>query len=45
VRADEGRVILTPVTLHAGDAVRRKLQNLGITEADIAEAVSFARQA
>jgi hypothetical protein len=44
VRADSGRIILTPVRLHAGDVVREKLRHLGITENDIADAVSFARR-
>jgi bifunctional DNA-binding transcriptional regulator/antitoxin component of YhaV-PrlF toxin-antitoxin module len=44
VQADSGRIILTPVRLHAGDRVREKLHDLGITENDIADAVSFARR-
>jgi bifunctional DNA-binding transcriptional regulator/antitoxin component of YhaV-PrlF toxin-antitoxin module len=38
VRADDGRIILTPVKFASGDKVREKLQNLGITEDDIADA-------
>jgi bifunctional DNA-binding transcriptional regulator/antitoxin component of YhaV-PrlF toxin-antitoxin module len=44
VRADEGRIILTPMNMHAGDQVRRKLQDLGISEGDVADAIAFARQ-
>jgi len=37
------RLILTPARIGAADAVRRKLAALDLTEADIADAVSWAR--
>jgi len=43
VTAESGRVVLTPVRLARPDAVRAKLSQLGITEADVAEAVAWAR--
>ncbi|MDR1776487.1 MAG: AbrB/MazE/SpoVT family DNA-binding domain-containing protein [Desulfovibrio sp.] len=45
VQADNGKIILTPVKVNAGDNVREKLRSLGITEDDVADAVAFARQA
>jgi bifunctional DNA-binding transcriptional regulator/antitoxin component of YhaV-PrlF toxin-antitoxin module len=44
VRAEEGRIVLTPVEFHAADQVRRKFEDLGMTEADIAEAIAHARR-
>jgi bifunctional DNA-binding transcriptional regulator/antitoxin component of YhaV-PrlF toxin-antitoxin module len=44
INADDGKIVLTPVKLHSTERIRRKLEELGITENDIAEAVSFARQ-
>lgn len=44
VTAESGRVVLTPVRLARPDAVRAKLSELGISEADVAEAVAWARQ-
>lgn len=44
VTTDNGRVVLTPVRLVQADAVRAKLGDLGISEADVAEAVAWARQ-
>ncbi|MCY3562689.1 MAG: AbrB/MazE/SpoVT family DNA-binding domain-containing protein [Acidimicrobiia bacterium] len=44
VTTDNGRVVLTPVRLVRADAVRAKLADLGISEADVAEAVAWARQ-
>ncbi len=44
VTAESGRVVLTPVRLARPDAVRAKLSELGISEADLAEAVAWARQ-
>jgi hypothetical protein len=40
-----GQIILTPVRVHRGDAVRAKLAELGLQDADIANAVDWARQA
>ena len=45
VAVEEGRIILTPTRVGAADAVRRKLAELGITEADVADAVAWARRA
>lgn len=45
VELDAGRVILTPVCLRTADAVREKLQELGISEQDVAEAIAWSRQA
>ena len=44
VQADAGKIVLTPMRVHPADTVRDKLQELGITENDIADAISFARQ-
>ena len=43
VRCEDGRIILTPVQVSAGDAVRSKLKSMGITEQDVADAVAWAR--
>ena len=43
VEVQDGRLILTPPGVSAADAVRRKLETLGITEADVADAVAAAR--
>jgi bifunctional DNA-binding transcriptional regulator/antitoxin component of YhaV-PrlF toxin-antitoxin module len=39
----DGKIILTPARLGAADAVRQKLEALGITDADVADAVRWAR--
>ena len=44
VAVEEGRIILTPAGLGLANAVRRKLAELGITEADVADAVAWARR-
>ena len=44
VTMDNGRVVLTPVRLVQPDAVRAKLADLDISEADVAGAVAWARQ-
>ena len=43
VTDDDGRIILTPVRLNRADTVRSKLADLGITEKDVTDAVSWAR--
>lgn len=43
VQARDGRIVLTPVRIVQADAVRDKLEELGIGEADIADAVNWAR--
>lgn len=44
VEIGEGRIVLTPAQIGSADAVRRKLSALGITEADVADAISWARR-
>ena len=41
---DKGRIVLTPVNIAQADTVRAKLAELGVTEADITEAIAWARQ-
>lgn len=43
VETRAGQIILTPVRIQRGDAVRAKLAELDLTEADIADAVGWAR--
>ncbi len=43
VEARAGQIILTPVRILRGDAVRAKLAELDLTDADIAGAVAWAR--
>jgi translation initiation factor IF-1 len=45
VEARDGQIVLTPVRIQRGDAVRAKLAELALTEADIAQAVAWARAA
>jgi len=45
VETSNGRIVLTPVRIQRGDAVRAKLAELGIQEQDIADAVAWVRQA
>ena len=44
VEVRDGRILLTPAKIGGADAVRRKLAELGITEADIDDAVAWARK-
>ncbi|MDR0933996.1 MAG: AbrB/MazE/SpoVT family DNA-binding domain-containing protein [Burkholderiaceae bacterium] len=44
VQTDDGKIVLTPVRLNAGEKVRQKLQSLGITESDIEDAIAFSRK-
>ncbi len=44
VTKEQGRIVLTPVRLTRADSVRAKLSELGITEADVAGAVAWARR-
>lgn len=44
VTVDDGRLVLTPARLSRAGAIRRKLQELGITEADVDRAVRWARR-
>ena len=43
VEARAGQIILTPVRIQRGDAVRAKLAELNLTDDDIAAAVSWVR--
>ena len=43
VEVREGQIVLTPVRIQRGDAVRAKLAALGLTEADVSDAVRWAR--
>ena len=45
VEARNGQIVLTPVRIQRGDAVRAKLAELDLQEQDIADAVTWARQA
>jgi len=44
VAEEGGRIVLTPVALRPGDAVRAKLAELGIDEKDVRDAVRWARR-
>ena len=44
VEARDGRIVLTPVRIQRGDAVRAKLAELQLTEADVADTVAWARR-
>lgn len=43
VREVDGEIILKPVQMRSLDSVWRKIESLGITEKDVADAVSWAR--
>jgi len=44
VTVENGRIILTPVRIQRAQAVRDKLEQLGISEKDVEEAVAWARR-
>jgi len=44
IEARNGQIVLTPVRIQRGDAVRVKLAELGLGEQDIAAAVAWARK-
>ena len=44
VSEESGRIVLTPVRSSRLDAVRQKLAELGITEEDVRDAVTWARR-
>ena len=44
VTKEPGRIVLTPVQVVGAKHVRRKMDELGITEEDIADAVKWARE-
>jgi hypothetical protein len=43
VAVQHGQIVLTPVRIQRGDAVRAKLTALGLGDADVAAAVAWAR--
>ena len=43
VEVHQGQIVLTPVRIQRGDAVRAKLAALGLAGADVADAVNWAR--
>jgi hypothetical protein len=43
VEIRQGQIVLTPVRIQRGDAVRAKLAELQLTESDVADAVRWAR--
>lgn len=43
VEVRAGQIVLTPVRIQRGDAVRAKLAALGLGEGDVADAVQWAR--
>ena len=43
VKIDNGTIVLTPVRIQRADAVRAKLEQLQLSEQDVADAVSWAR--
>ena len=44
VTVENGRIVLTPVRVQQAQAVRDKLEQLGITEQDVDEAVAWTRR-
>ena len=44
VASENGRIVLTPVRVNRADAVRAKLAEIGLSEADVADAVAWARR-
>lgn len=44
VETRNGQIVLTPVRIQRGDAVRAKLAELNLQGQDIADAVAWARQ-
>jgi hypothetical protein len=43
VEARNGQLVLTPVRIQRGDAIRAKLAELNLKESDVANAVAWAR--
>lgn len=43
VEARNGQLVLTPVRIQRGDAIRAKLSELDLKESDVADAVAWAR--
>jgi hypothetical protein len=43
VAVENGRIVLTPVRIQQAQAVREKLEELGIAERDVEDAILWAR--
>lgn len=43
VEVENGRIMLTPVRIQQADAVRAKLETLGIKSADVSDAIAWVR--
>jgi hypothetical protein len=43
VEVENGRIMLTPVRIQQADAVRAKLEKLGINDQDVSDAIDWAR--
>ena len=44
VKAKDGQIVLTPVRIQRADAVRAKLAELNLKDADVESAVNWARR-
>ena len=44
VATEDGRIVLTPVRVNRAKPVRAKMAKLGLSEADVADAVAWARR-
>ena len=44
VEVENGRIMLTPVRMQQADAVRAKLEALGINDQDVLDAIQWARK-
>jgi acyl-CoA hydrolase len=44
VEVENGRIMLTPVRIQNADAVRAKLETLGINTQDLTDAIGWARE-
>ena len=44
VTIENGRIVLTPARFTAADQVRSKIANLGLSEADVTDAVAWGRR-
>ena len=43
VATENGRIVLTPVRVNRADGVRAKLAELGLSETDVKDAITWAR--
>lgn len=44
VEVENGRIMLTPVRIQNADAVRAKLETLGINSQDVSDAIQWSRE-